>query len=103
LNYFLKIPYADRCRIGYKLSIPDALLPAFFVEITPGIAAHPATAFGGRIYVPAQRGRIVLPASADRLIGGSGFFPPLQMMAPDFSNNVFHRPPPLCGLFFAVP
>jgi hypothetical protein len=98
---FIKVQSAHHCRVSGKLFVSDALLPTFFVEITPGIATHPATAFGGRIHVPAQRGRIALLAFADRMIEGAGLFQPLQMMASDSSNNVFHGPP-VCGLFYSV-
>jgi len=99
---FIKVHCAHHCRVGVKLFILDTLLPAFLVEITPGIAAHPATALGGRIRVPAQRGRIALPACADRMIEGAGFFQSLQMMASDSSNDLFHELP-VCRLCFVMP
>jgi hypothetical protein len=90
LHYFLKVIYVGHCKVGSKLFIPYTLLPTFLVKITPGIAAHPATALGGRIHMPAQCDRIALPAFADRLIESTGFFQLLQMMTPAAAIQVFH-------------
>jgi hypothetical protein len=70
--------------------ILNAFLPAFLVKITPGIAAHPATALGGSTHMPAQCGRITLPAFSDCQIESTGFFQPLQMMTPAAAIQVFH-------------